>query len=390
MTDGISGFRFAGCSAGIKKSGAPDLGLIVADEPAVTATVFTKNLVRAAPVEVAMEHTRDGRAQALLVNSGNANACTGEAGLRVTVETTRAAAKALGVAPEDVVPASTGVIGELLPEDKIVLALPDLVKKLRAEGVDEFAQAILTTDRWKKVATGTLSQGSRVLGIAKGAGMIHPNLGPPQATMLAFILTDAVVERGDLQAALEWATDASFNACSVDGDTSTNDMVIALGSGKSGTAADAKVLYEGLLPVCKALAHEMVLDGEGAEHAVEIEVVGLENDLEARVVAETVATSMLVKTALYGRDPNWGRLLAAAGRADVAFDPRKARISIGGIVVYDRGKVHGHVMEAEAKKVMQEKSYSILIDLGSGPGKFSYLTSDLGHGYIDVNAGYRT
>jgi glutamate N-acetyltransferase/amino-acid N-acetyltransferase len=208
--------------------------------------------------------------------------------------------------------------------------------------------------------------------------------------MLAFVLTDAVVERGDLQAALEWAVDASFNACSVDGDTSTNDMVIVLASGKSGTGADAKVLFEGLLPVCKALAHEMVLDGEGAEHAVEIEVRGLENDLEARVIAETVATSMLVKTALFGKDPNWGRLLAAAGRADVAFDPRKARISIGGVVIYDRGTARGAASEAEAKKVMQAKNYGILIELGGGSGTFSYLTSDLGHGYIDVNAGYRS
>lgn len=403
MTFSVAGFRFAGCAAGIKKAGGLDLGLIVADQPVVTAGVFTRNLVRAAPVDVSIERLRLGRARAVLANSGNANACTGADGLAATLTSTRAAAGLLGLEAAQVLPASTGVIGAVLPAAKIEAALPGLVERLSADAAEEFAKAICTTDRWHKIARGSVKTAggppASVLGIVKGAGMIHPDLGPApaasqasgplHATMLAFFVTDARVEQAALQAALERAVELSFNACSVDGDTSTNDTVLALASGLAGTANES-ALFEGFLPVCRELAKQMVLDGEGAQHAVEIRVEGLADDAAARTVAKTVATSLLVKTALFGKDANWGRLLAAAGRAGVAFDPGAVSISVAGSCIFEKGTPLGSAAEAIAIRGMAEKSYGIVMTLGTGPGSFTYLTCDLGHGYVDVNAGYRS
>lgn len=403
MTFSVAGFRFAGCAAGIKKAGGLDLGLIVADQPVVAAGVFTRNMVRAAPVDVSIERLRLGRVRAVLANSGNANACTGAAGMAATLTSTEKAARLLGFEAAQVLPASTGVIGAVLPAVKIEAALPGLVESLSPGGAEAFAKAICTTDRWHKIARGTVAteNGSMasVLGIVKGAGMIHPDLGPApatgnaaaplHATMLAFFVTDAKVEQAALQAALERAVELSFNACSVDGDTSTNDTVLVLASGMAGHATES-ALFEGLLPVCRELAKQMVLDGEGAEHAVEIRVEGLADQAAARTVAKTVATSLLVKTALFGKDANWGRLLAAAGRAGVAFDPAKASISIAGSCILEKGTPLGSEAEAIATRGMAEKSYEILMTLGTGPGSFTYLTCDLGHGYVDVNAGYRS
>ena len=352
MAISVAGFRFGGCAAGIKKKGGLDLGLIVADEPAVAAGVFTRNLVRAAPVDVCIERLEVGRVQAVLVNSGNANACTGAKGMAATLSTTRRAAELLGLEESQVLPASTGVIGTVLPATTLEAALPGLVHELSDAGAEAFAKAICTTDRWPKVATGHVAcEGgttATVMGIGKGAGMIHPDLGPPSgssaapagaakhATMLVFIVTDARTDVASLQSALERAVELSFNACSVDGDTSTNDTVLLLASGKSGKANE-QALFEGLLPMCRELAKQMVLDGEGAEHAVEIRVEGLTDQAEARTVAKTVATSLLVKTALFGKDANWGRLLAAAGRAGVAFDPMRATISVAGSTIFEAG-----------------------------------------------------
>lgn len=395
MAQQVAGFRFSGCAAGIKKRGGLDLGLIVADEPVMAAGVYTRNLVRAAPVELTMARVAaGGRVQAILVNSGNANACTGAAGMEAALVSTRAVAQALGVDEGLVVPASTGVIGALLPAEKLVAAVPELVAGLRTEGVEAFAEAICTTDRWPKVATGSVRcvDGSlaNLVGVAKGAGMIHPDVGLPHATMLAFVMTDAIVQHSELEQALARAAELSFNACTVDGDTSTNDTVLALASGKSGRRAAEGALFEGLLEVCCELAKQMVLDGEGAEHAVEIRVEGLESEAAARAVARTVATSLLVKTALFGKDANWGRLLAAAGRAGVVFDPKRASISVAGSLILEDGKPLGAEAEAQATRGMAEQCYRIVMSLGSGPGSFTYLTSDLGHGYVDVNAGYRT
>lgn len=387
----VQGFRFSGISAGIKKNGRPDLALAVADEPAVAAAVFTRNLVRAAPVLIAEQRIGAGRARAILVNSGNANACTGQPGLDAALATTAALAEALGIPSEQVIPASTGVIGAVLPAARIVDRIAPLIAGLRPDGQDGFAEAICTTDRWPKLSHATLASGRvNVLGIAKGAGMIHPDMGPPQATLLGFLFTDADVDRVTLEHALTAAVDATFNASSVDGDTSTNDTILALASGKSSVQVPAAELTAAFTTVCDALARSVVADGEGSEHVVELTVTGLENAALARTIARVIATSLLVKTALQGKDPNWGRILAAAGRAGVRFDPNAARLWIGGVEIVRHGVALGAEAEQEAARHMREPSYRIELALGDGPGRASYLMTDLGHGYVDVNASYRS
>ena len=394
MTSTIAGFRFAAVSAGIRKDGRVDVALAVADRPAVVAALFTRNLVRAAPVLVAEERVRSGLARAILVNAGCANACTGEAGLLATRESTESVARALGIPTEEVLPASTGVIGALLPAAKISAKAKELAKSVTPEGYQDFAQAICTTDRWVKLVEATIDTPKGepviVLGIAKGAGMIHPDVGPPQATMLVFLFTDAVIKQEELQAALGQAADQTFNACSVDGDTSTNDSVIALASGASNIRLTAAQIAPALVSVCDKLARSMIADGEGANHVAEIRATGLATDADAKRVAQTMATSLLVKTALHGKDANWGRLLAAAGRSGVAFDPKLASIKIGDVEIVKNGLAVGAEAEKAAAEILKAQSYKIEIGLGTGSGAFSYLTSDLGHGYVDVNADYRS
>jgi glutamate N-acetyltransferase / amino-acid N-acetyltransferase len=390
MSGKVQGFRFGAVSAGIRKDGRIDLALAVCDRPAVTAALFTRNLVKAAPVLVAAERASAGVSRAVLANAGCANAVTGEQGLRAVHETTQAIAKALGISPEEVLPASTGVIGAHLPVEKISLQATALADKLSDDGHLDFAQAICTTDRWTKIAEAD-ADGAHFLAIGKGAGMIHPDVGGlPHATMLVFIFTDAVVEQAALARALTEASEVTFNACSVDGDTSTNDTVIAMASGASGKSPGEAALTAALTKVCDELARSMVADGEGANHVAEIKVSGLANRADAKQVAKTIATSMLVKTALFGEDINWGRFLAAAGRAGVAFDPRRAAISVGGIAIVKDGLPIGAEAEKQANEFLKKPSYSIELQLGDGPGEFRYLTSDLGHGYVDVNAGYRS
>jgi glutamate N-acetyltransferase/amino-acid N-acetyltransferase len=393
MSPKIPGFRFSAVSAGIRKDGRADLALAEASRDLTVAGVFTRNLVRAAPVQVAERRVRSGRARAVLVNSGCANACTGQPGLAATHDSTRAVADALGIDAELVLPASTGVIGAVLPAERIVARAKELVSKLSPDGADDFARAIMTTDRWPKVESTALASSSgaaTLVAIGKGAGMIHPDVGPPHATMLVFLFTDAVVPPGLLSSALVKACDGTFNACSVDGDTSTNDTVLAFASGESKLEIDARELERGLFEVCDRLARSMVADGEGAEHAAEIWVSGLASDAAARTVARTVAGSLLVKTALYGRDANWGRLLAAAGRAGVSFDPDVAEIRVGGVEIVKQGVAVGGDAESRAAAVLREASYRIELTLGNGPGRARYLTSDLGHGYVNVNADYRS
>jgi glutamate N-acetyltransferase/amino-acid N-acetyltransferase len=390
MSGKVQGFRFGAVSAGIRKDGRIDLALAVCDRPAVTAALFTRNLVKAAPVLIAAERASAGISRAVLANAGCANAVTGEQGLRAVQQTTAAIAKALGISPEEVLPASTGVIGAHLPVEKITAQAGALADKLTAEGHEDFAQAICTTDRWTKIAQAE-ADGAQVLAIGKGAGMIHPDVGGlPHATMLVFIFTDAVVEQVALARALTEASEVTFNACSVDGDTSTNDTVIAMASGASGKSPSEAALTAALTKVCDVLARSMVADGEGANHVAEIKVSGLGSRADAKTIAKTVATSMLVKTALFGEDVNWGRFLAAAGRAGVTFDPTLAGISVGGIVIVKDGAPVGADAEKQANEVLKRPSYSIELRLGNGPGEFAYLTSDLGHGYVDVNAGYRS
>jgi glutamate N-acetyltransferase / amino-acid N-acetyltransferase len=400
----IAGFRFGAVSAGIRKDGRVDLAAVVCDGAAVAAALFTKNRVVAAPVLLSAERVRRGSARALLVNSGCANAMTGAPGARAAAESTASLAEALGVGPDEVLCASTGVIGQLLPAPKIAAAMPALIGALKADGAGEFALAICTTDAFTKVSetsVPTPEGPARLLVVGKGAGMIHPDLGTvaelptpvgatPSATMLVFAFTDALVERDALERALASACAATLNACSVDGDTSTNDTVIAFASGASGRRPTPDDLSVALHACLGDLARAMVRDGEGAEHAVELRVSGLTTDEGARRIARTVATSLLVKTALHGRDANWGRLLAAAGRAEVAFDPNRARVSIAGIDIVRDGLALGPEAEAEAQRRMAARDYAIELALGDGPGRASYLTSDLGHGYVDVNASYRS
>ena len=389
----VAGFRFGSTAAGIRKDGRADLALLVSDNDCVSAGVLTRNLVRAAPVEIMAHRLAAQRTRALLVNSGCANACTGDAGRDAALRSCAAVARALALAEDSVLPASTGVIGALLPAERIETHAKALVASLDPTGWSGFAKAILTTDRWPKVAHRALAgteDVASVLCIAKGAGMIHPDLGPPQATMLAFAVTDAVVDAHTLGKALHAAVDTTFNACSVDGDTSTNDCVVVLANGKSGRTPAPSALTAALESAFDELSRSMVADGEGAEHVAEIRVTGLASEACARTIARTVATSMLVKTALFGKDINWGRLMGAAGRAGVRFDPNRARIWVGEVLIVDAGMGVGAEAEAKANAVLAQPSYVITMELGDDSASFRYLTSDLGHGYVDVNAGYRS
>lgn len=391
----VRGFRFAGVSAQIKKNGQKDLGAIVADGPATVAALFTTNLVKAAPVLVAARRVQRGHARAVLANSGCANACTGTAGIAAARETTRMLARALGVREADVIPASTGVIGSPLPVDKFTAAMPVLLADLSPHHALHFADAICTTDRWRKTSRAT----ARIAGaeitavcIGKGAGMIHPNM----ATTLVFVLTDARVSAPVLHRALRHAAATTMNAISVDGDTSTNDMLLALASGMAPGArpvrssTDVHALTSLLTEVLEPVAKSIVADGEGAEHLVTIEVSGTSRDEDARTIARTIATSPLVKTAFYGQDPNWGRIVAAAGRSGVRFDPRNVALFIGPVQIVHRGVAVGPDAERRAHQVMQAREYTVHLSVGRGRGRARYLTCDLGHGYVDVNASYRS
>ena len=390
MPTRVAGFSFASATAGLKKSRALDLGVIVADSECVAAAVFTRNVVRAAPVNISEQRVASGRARAILVNSGNANACTGQPGRDATLATTHALAKRLEIADALVLPASTGVIGAVLPAEKINAAMGPLLEGLSATGWPGFAEAIRTTDRGPKVAHAKAGRAT-VLGIGKGAGMFGPDLaGPPQATMLAFLVTDATVDKPTLQRALESATQRTFNEHTVDGDTSTNDSVYALASGRCPDEPSEEQLERALAEVCEELAGLMVADGEGANHAVTIRVTGLKNDTDARTIARTVGDSPLVKTMLFGEDANWGRLMMAAGRAGVRFDPEAARIVVAGTEIVRGGLALGASAEAEAAKGMTTQRFDIELSLGDGPGRARVVTSDFGHGYVDVNAGYRS
>ncbi len=391
----VAGFRFAAGACGIKHGGGPDLGLVVADEPVAAAGVFTRNRVKAAPVVVSSERLERGRAQAVLVNSGNANACTGKAGMRAARDTTAALAGALGVDEGLVLPASTGVIGVPLPADRICQAIPRLVRELSPDGAEAFAQAIMTTDRWPKVASVEVgldrTRKATVLGIAKGAGMIHPNM----ATTLAFVFTDAPMSSSFLRRALRRATDATFNAVTVDGDTSTNDTIVAMASSRldapalRGESREARKFRDALVDVLGELARSIVRDGEGAERVVTVEVTGGPSESAARQVARTIAGSLLVKTAIHGCDPNWGRVLAAAGNAGVAFDPDKVEVRFDHVVVARRGTGVADA-EREAREVMRKPEYTIRVKLGAGKSTARYVMCDVGHEYVRINASYRT
>lgn len=389
----IAGFRFAGIASGIKKNGKKDLGLIAADMPVSAAGVFTRNLVRAAPVELSIERLKaSSKAQALLVNSGNANACTGARGRQACVESSAAVAQALGIEEGLLLPSSTGVIGVELPAAKIVDRAETLARALSEGAVMDFAEAIMTTDRFPKIASARFKrqrEEGAILGVAKGAGMIHPDM----ATTLGFILTDAAAPSSYLRAALRRAVDKTLNCISVDGDTSTNDSFYLLASGagmKLNDELSKRRFEEGLFNVLLSLGEQMVSDGEGAEHAVTIRVYA-DTEKNAKRVAHSIGTSLLVKTALFGKDPNWGRIIAAAGRAGVRFDPAKAEMFIGEDRVFHRGlPTMDAETEAKAAATMRMPRYEIRLKLGTGRAEAYLITSDLGHDYVSVNADYRS
>ena len=391
------GFRAAAVSAGIKKQrDALDLALIFADSPDTTAAgVFTMNLVAAAPVLVSRRHLdrSRGSCRAIVVNSGNANACTGSEGLNTAEETARLAAKLLDIEPHQVLVASTGVIGVPLKFDLIRAHLPQLQARLSAENAAAVAQAIMTTDTKPKTCV-VRSQASgkvvHIAGIAKGSGMIHPHM----ATMLSFITTDAVVRERMLQRQLQHAADASFNRLTVDGDTSTNDTLVALASGLSKVAVvpgnESRAWFaEGLTLVCQTLAQMIARDGEGASKLVTVEVAGARTPLEADRLARAIANSPLVKTALAGADPNWGRIICAAGYSGTSFDPAKIDIRVNDLELCRQG-VDAGFDEAAAHRELAAEQVVIFVDLHNGESKAWVWTCDFTRGYIDINSSYRS
>ena len=385
------GFLASGIRAGIRKK-RPDLGLVVAPDGATAAAVFTKNAFLAAPVVLskAALKTSHGRVKAVVVNAGCANAITGKEGTAAAKRVRTRAAELLGCRETEIFLASTGVIGTVLPDRKITAALPGSIARLSATGVDALSHAILTTDVGPKVAQASFVLGGkrgRVVGVAKGAGMIHPNM----ATMLGFVMTDAAADPATLQAVLKAAVDQSFNAISVDGDTSTNDTVVLLASGKleNDAKADLTDFQRAVSLVCRNLAWLIVRDGEGATRVMDIEVRGGRTARDAELAAHAIATSPLVKTALHGGDPNWGRILAAVGRSGARFVPGHVSLSVGSLTLVASGEP-AQYREKDAAKVFARERVPIKLDLGGGKGTATILASDFGHDYVSLNTDYRS
>ncbi|MHB9001006.1 MAG: bifunctional glutamate N-acetyltransferase/amino-acid acetyltransferase ArgJ [Thermoanaerobaculia bacterium] len=388
------GFLASGVRSGVRKK-RPDLALIVAPDGANAAAIFTTNRFQAAPVVVSKNALRKsgGRVKVAVVNAGCANAVTGEEGLAAAKRVQKRAAEIFDCPNKEVFVASTGVIGVLLPDAKIRTALPDARTRISSGGVDAASHAILTTDVGPKVAQATFRIGAkrgRIVGFAKGAGMIHPNM----ATMLAFLTTDAAATPEFLKTALKDAADVSFNAISVDGDTSTNDSVLLMASGKLGGAvlgrgADATSFVNALREVCRTLAWMIVRDGEGATRVMEIEVRGAKSEREAKLAAHAIGTSPLVKTALHGGDPNWGRILAAVGRSGARFSTKKVGLSVGGLILVDAGAPTAY-RETDAAKIFARERVPVVVDLGAGTRGAMLMVSDFGHDYVALNADYRS
>jgi glutamate N-acetyltransferase / amino-acid N-acetyltransferase len=394
-----AGFTFAATHCGIKRSRL-DLGIFVSDRPAATAALFTSNQIVAAPVVASREHLRKSRGmmRGIVVNSGNANCCTKQDGYAASLAMASTLAGELGdIDPSQILVCSTGVIGAPLRVEKILAAVPHIVLTRSAEAgaFEEFARSIMTTDTRPKWAAAKCRIGGkrvRFLGCAKGSGMIEPNM----ATMLAFIATDAAIAPGLLDRALRASVERTFNSITVDGDTSTNDTVAVLANGqseapeiKSASSADYKSFRAALDKVCKSLALAIVEDGEGAQRTIEIEVRGAASERSARRIAKTIANSPLVKTAFAGADPNWGRILAAAGRSGVRFDPRRANISIAGVAVCRGGSEHPFD-ERDVHQKMLAKHVPVRLDLHSGSASARVWTCDFSVEYVHINSSYRT
>jgi glutamate N-acetyltransferase/amino-acid N-acetyltransferase len=395
------GFRFGACKAGLKASGRADFALIVADRAASAAAAFTANRVTAAPLIVDKEHLRatGGKVRVAAINAGNANCAAGQAGLDAARATCAAIAQSFGCLPEEVFPSSTGIIGVPLPAEKLIAALPGLAALLGSESdhFQQVAQAILTTDTIEKTAFARLeiagSEGAtqevRIAAACKGAGMIHPQL-VPHATMLVYILTDAAMEPLVLDGYLRRSIEVSFNRISVDGDTSTNDTVLLLASGASGAAIGAQnaAFAAALTQVCTSLARQIVADGEGITHVVELRIEGAATDAEALRVAKAIAHSPLVKTAWAGSDPNWGRLVAAIGYSGATIDPERIDIWFGKLRICRDGGRAAEFDEAAAHAYIAQSEFSITIQLHQGAGSCIFWTTDLTAEYVRINADY--
>jgi len=395
----VPGFAGAAAACGLRKDGRQDLALIAAARPVPAAGLFTTNRLQAAPVTVCREHLAAGKARAILANSGGANAATGAAGVAACQSTCQAAAQALGCRPGQVLPCSTGVIGQLLDADKVTAALPQLARGLRPEGLAAAGAAIMTTDAFQKMARREALIGGRpvtVLGLAKGAGMIRPDM----ATMLCFLLTDAAATPAALAKVLREAVELSFHRITVDGDTSTNDTVLLLASGQAGNPEldrgdpELSWLAGAVTAVCQELAAMIVADGEGASHLVRVRVTGAADHDQARAFCYAVGLSPLVKTAFTGGDPNWGRILCAAGaeaaRGGLEFQPGLSTLTIGGAVVARGASWAGPEAERRAAAAMKGPRYEVHLELGLGQGEYWLLTSDLTADYVALNADYRS
>ena len=375
------GFRASGIVAGLKESGRPDLGLLVADGGATAAGLFTTNAFPAAPVTVSQRHLRSGRARAVVVNSGQANAATGEVGIEDATTTCKAVGDALGADTGEVMVCSTGVIGPRVKMAELTTALPAAVDELSTDGGEAFAKAILTTDTVSKETVFT-AEGFTVGGCAKGVGMIAPRL----ATMLAFLTTDAEVEPAILDAALRRAVAPVFNGLTVDDCTSTNDTVLLLASGASGVRPEIEELESALGEAARDLVHQIQLDAEGATKAIAVQVIGGLGD-DAAIVARSVASSMLVKTAVFGGDPNPGRILQAVGASGVPIIPERVSISLAGHEVFSGGVMASFDQKACAE-ALKERDVAIEVDLGLGDEEATAFGCDLGYEYVRINAEY--
>ena len=389
----VRGFRFAGVASGLRNEpGRKDLGIIVADEPASAAGVFTTNRVKAAPVLVAQERVRGGRLRAVAVNSGSANCFTGKAGIKLAEASAASLAAALGCDPKLIAPCSTGVIGHLYDLEKYRAGIGDTVARLDAGALGDFARAIITTDTRPKIASTRLKAGGAeitIAGCAKGAGMIQPRM----ATMLAFIVTDATASAPQLRAILKQILPTSFNAVTIDGDMSTNDALLILASGAAGDRAlagrDLLGFEKAVGGVAGALARELARDGEGATKLVTVEVRGARSVNDADRVAREIANSPLVKTAFFGCDPNFGRIAMAAGKAGVAIDPDRLEVSLAGVKIASRGALKIDALAAAGEK-MKAPEFIVLVDLRQGKARAQIMTCDLSFDYVKINAEYTT
>jgi len=391
----VPGFKAGAAQAGIKKAGRLDMALICSDVPAVAAGVFTTNKVKAAPVLLDMLVAKKGNARAILANSGNANACTGDKGMADALEMAHLTGEAIGVDTSSVFVASTGVIGKPMPMERVRAGIKALPGALKPDGWEDAARAIMTTDTFPKICAVKEKIGGRevtILGIAKGSGMINPNM----ATMLCFAATDAAIEKRALKAALKDAVDGSFNRITVDGDTSTNDSVILLANGAAGNAP-VKLGESGydefkaaLHAVLLKLAKMVVKDGEGATKLVEVLVAGAADEKDALKAARAIANSPLVKTALFAADANWGRIICAAGYSGATMEPEKAEIWFDKVCMVKGGVGLGKEAEAKATKVLKGAEYKITVKLGAGKAEARVYTTDLSYDYVKINAEYRS